>query len=120
MRLNDLTHTAGDGSRNKITTPSPAKKQKKWVPPLQQMLDLLKQSVATEKPASNQPILAAAVDPAMALAESTEYEGLSICQECGHLNLPMTLESEKASRIQQKWDRISSHITGNTPKCDNH
>jgi hypothetical protein len=98
------------------------KKQAKWIPPLQQMLDLLKKSVNGQDN-----ILATANDPTMgrtveyAISESTTADEMTICNECGHLNLPRSIaESNSSKRIQEKWDKLSSKVTGGIQKCNKH
>lgn len=115
-----VSSTELQGSPQATTLVKPAiKKQKKWVPPLQQMLDLLKQSVVGQQQKSTGNVIATAVDPAMCLSESIN-EDISFCHECGHLNVPQNLEESKATRIQEKWDKMSSKITGGTQKCNHH
>jgi len=108
MKISDLLN---------LNTPvkKPKLKQKKWIPPLQQMLNLMKSGSI---PANNLP----QVDLAISLSEdSSNYlEELTLCEECGHLNIPSTINEQARSRLEEKWDKLRKKMSGSQDKCDSH
>lgn len=91
------------------------KKQKKWIPPLQQMLDIMKQSHASK-------LTTPVADPTLSLVESinTSIDSFHICEECGKLNLPENLSESTANRLTKKWDKLREGVIGTIPPCSKH
>lgn len=129
--------TGAGGKHLKVVNYQPGipkkSKQKKWQPPLQQLLDVLKagvdvkpQAVDPADPASKLAFAAAGADPAISVVEdygTPLQKSIKLCLECGHLVFPKSLvESVGAERLtsfEEKWNKIAAQYTGGLPYCPN-
>jgi hypothetical protein len=108
MKITDIINTTA-------TVKKPKLKQKKWIPPLQQMLDLMKQNQTNVSSTVTQ------VDPTVSLAESIDHvSDIYMCEECGKLNLPEQIDESAKDRITEKWDILRARVIGATHDCDKH
>ena len=117
MKIEDIInlHISPRNSEARQVEINRKKKQKKWVPPLQQMLDLMKQNQ------TNVPSTVTQVDPTVSLAESIDYvSDIYMCEECGKLNLPEQIDESVKHRITEKWDTLRTKVIGTNHDCDKH
>lgn len=110
MKISDIMHgceTSNPVKKKKL-------KQKKWVPPLQQMLELMKKNEAANTSVSN-------ADPSLSLTEDRSLLGdASVCGDCGHLILPENINEAQKVRIEKKWNKLKNKVSGTDYKCDSH
>ncbi len=107
--------------------------QKKWQPPLQQLLDVLKAGIGVERqlvdpnnPAAKLAFAAGATDPAIGMVEDQGVplqHSVKMCLECGHLvfakALSESIDSVQLTEFEKKWDKIAARYTGGIPRCTN-
>lgn len=105
----------------------------RWAPPLQQHLDVVKQSlVGADGRSQNGTTVASLATPgphnedqnstdAPILEQRSAINEINICGRCGHLIIgPRLSESFSArliSSIQSKWAVIAEKYTGGVPSC---